>query len=118
MKNKYKLKRPYERKVRFDLEENNYINTKIEQSPFKNFQNFALHMLIQGEINYVDYSELQSLTSEVRRLGNNINQIAKLAHQFNEISSADILDMTSSIQKLTQLVLEEVPKKKSERKNE
>ncbi|WP_366533597.1 plasmid mobilization relaxosome protein MobC (plasmid) [Carnobacterium maltaromaticum] len=117
MEVKYKLKRPHGRIIRFDSEENEYINHKIEQSPFKSFQNFALHMLIQGEINYIDYSELNSLTSEVRRLGNNVNQIAKLAHQFNEISGQDVKELKVAIQELTQLVLEELPnEKKEERK--
>lgn len=118
MEKTYKLKRPHERKVRFDSEENDYIKHKIEQSPFKNFQNFALHMLIQGEINYIDYSELNNLTSEVRRLGNNVNQIAKLAHQFNEISGEDVKELKGAIQELTHLVLEELPNiKMEERKN-
>lgn len=107
-----KRKRYIPKKVRFDSAENEYIKRKIEQSPFNNFQNFALHMLIQGEIKYTDYSELNYLTSEVRRLGNNVNQIAKLAHQFNEISSQDINDLKLEIQKLTQLVVEELPNKK------
>lgn len=109
-----KRKRYIPRKVRFDSEENDYIIRKIEQSPFNNFQNFALHMLIQGEINYIDYSELHHLTSEVRRLGNNVNQIAKLAHQFNEISGEDVKELKSAIQELTHLVLEELPNKKME----
>lgn len=114
MAKEYKLRRPHERKVRFDKAENEYISRKVEQSPYKNFQNFALHMLIQGEIKYTDYSELQYLTSEVRRLGNNVNQIAKLAHQFKEISSEDVTELTDAIKNLTTLVLEELPKKKKE----
>lgn len=114
MADKYKLKRPKQRIIRFSPKENEYINKKIQESPFNNFQNFALHLLIQGEINYVDYSELQSLTSEVRRLGNNVNQIAKLAHQFKEISSEDVTDLTTAIENLTHLVMEELPKKTKE----
>jgi SepF-like predicted cell division protein (DUF552 family) len=110
----YKLKRPKPRIIRFSQEENEYINKKIEASPFNNFQNFALHMLIQGEIIYVDYSELQNLTSEVRRLGNNVNQIAKLAHQFKEISSEDVTALTTAIENLTHLVMDELPKKTKE----
>ena len=48
MENKQKLKRPIQRIVRLSEEENNLIKRKIEESFFPNFQNFALHLLIQG----------------------------------------------------------------------
>ena len=65
MENKQKLKRPIQRIVRLSEEENNLIKRKIEESFFPNFQNFALHLLIQGEIRHVDYSELNRLTTEI-----------------------------------------------------
>ncbi|MCW2282203.1 hypothetical protein M2256_002748 [Lactococcus lactis] len=61
MPKKYKLKQPIERKVRFSEEENEYLNQKIERSPFNNFQNYARILLITVEIKMVDYSELQRL---------------------------------------------------------
>ncbi len=76
MENKQKLKRPIQRKIRFSKEENELINRKIEESFFPNFQNFALHLLIQGEIRHVDYSELNRLTTEIHKIGININQMA------------------------------------------
>ncbi len=42
-------------------------------------------MLITGEIVNVDYSELK-LNQEVSRIGNNVNQMVRLANQFEEIS--------------------------------
>ena len=47
-------------------------------------------MLITGEAKIVDYSELKKLNGQINRLGNNINQIVKLAHYFDEISNEDI----------------------------
>ena len=90
MKKNYKLKRPIERKIRFNEKENEYIKKKIEKSPFNNFQNFARTLLIQGEIKNVDFSELKQLNFELSKIGNNINQIAKLANQFEEVSQEDV----------------------------
>lgn len=101
MVNNYTLKRPVERKVRFSEKENQFINKKIEESLFPNFQNFALHMLIQGEVRHVDYTELKNLTTEVRRIGININQIVKLSNQFNEISTEDIINLQNELVNLT-----------------
>src|SRR5699024_2030734 len=81
-----------------------YLNKKIEDSPFNNFQNFARILLLTGEVKIVDYSSLQQLNGEVNRIGNNINQIAKLAHQFDEISEADIFDLLDELQKIKRIV--------------
>lgn len=58
-------------------------------------------MLIQGEVRHVDYNELKNLTTEVHRVGVNINQIVKLANQFNDISRNDILNLQNELTKLT-----------------
>ena len=58
MNSKYKLKRPYERKVRFSKEENEYLKKRIEKSPFNNFQNYARILCLTGEINLSYYTEL------------------------------------------------------------
>jgi hypothetical protein len=104
MSNNYQLKRPLARKVRFSKEENDYINRRILESPFKNFQNFARIMLLTGEIKMIDYTELHSLNNEVNRIGNNVNQLAKLAHRFDEISSEDIQKLTDTMCELKRLV--------------
>ena len=104
MEEKEKRKRPIQKKVRFKQDEMDYINQKIADSPFNNFQNFARILLITGEVKIVDYSKLNELNSQINRIGNNINQIAKLAHQFEEISSEDILNLTNELSSLKQVV--------------
>ncbi|MQW23440.1 MULTISPECIES: plasmid mobilization relaxosome protein MobC [unclassified Lactococcus] len=104
MENKYKLNRPIERKVRLNEQENEYIKKKIEASPFNNFQNFARTLLIQGEIKTTDYSELFTLNKQVSAIGNNINQVVRLANQFDEISKEDILDLQNQIQEVKDMV--------------
>lgn len=104
MTHQSKLKRPIQRVIRFNQNENDYINKKIEDSPFKNFQNFARTLLIMGEVKVYDYSELKSLVSEVNKVGNNINQIVKLANQFDEVSAQDIQNLTATLTQLQQTV--------------
>ena len=84
-KNRYRNK---ERKVRFTEEENQYLLKKIRQSGLNNFQNYALKMLLNGQIVTIDYSELLNLRKEINKIGQNINQLTKYANTFNE--SADI----------------------------
>lgn len=103
MKNIKRL-RYIEKKVRLTKEEDEYIRKKVEQSPFNNFQNFARLMLITGEVKMVDYSELKKLNGQINRVGNNINQIAKLAHYFDEISNEDIQEIKQNINYMKSLV--------------
>lgn len=90
--------------IRFTEEEKQYIDSKVSLSRMGDFQTYALHMLIQGEVKTVDYSSLNQLVGEVRRIGSNINQVAKLAHQFSEIATDDIKQLTEVMEKLNQLV--------------
>ena len=108
MAKKYNLKRPIEKKVRFRDEEWEYIKVKIKKSPFKNFQNFARLLIITGEIKNVDYSQLIGLNQEVARVGNNINQMARLANQFKEISPEDIQYLIKEVEALKGMVRENI----------
>ena len=96
--------RKIQRLVRFSKDENDYLKKKIERSPFNNFQNYARILLLTGEVKMVDYSELQRLNGEVNRIGNNINQMAKLAHQFKEISEEDVNDLTQQLQEIQKMI--------------
>lgn len=109
-----KRTRSHQRLIRFNDEENDYINAKVEASPFNNFQNFARILLITGEVHFTDYSELKALNYEVNRIGNNINQLAKLAHEFQEISPADIQQLQAQMSNLTALVSEQLMAAKKE----
>lgn len=104
--------------IRLTAEEDKFIRKKVEQSPFNNFQNFARIMLITGEAKIVDYSELKKLNGQINRLGNNINQIVKLAHYFDEISNEDIQEIKQNVNYMKALVEAALKEdKREERKN-
>jgi SepF-like predicted cell division protein (DUF552 family) len=104
MKKKENRKRPIQKKVWLNKEENDYLRKKIEASPYNNFQNFVRIMLITGEIVNVDYSELRKLNQEVSRIGNNVNQMVRLANQFEEISPDDVQTLISEVRNLQVMV--------------
>jgi hypothetical protein len=90
--------------MRFDENKWAYIKRKIEASPFNNFQNFARLLLITGEIHLTDYSHLEKLHFEVNRIGNNINQLTKLAHEYGEVSPMDIREVREMMVELDEKV--------------
>ncbi|PWI83020.1 plasmid mobilization relaxosome protein MobC [Enterococcus faecalis] len=105
---KNNLRRPIQKIVRFSKEENDYLKKKIEKSPFNNFQNYARILCLTGEIKLTDYSELYRLNSELNRIGNNVNQLARLAHQFNEISNEDVQQLLEMMHEIKTLVTEKL----------
>lgn len=104
MSEKQNRVRKKKRTFRLTEEENELLKRRINDSPYDNFQNYARHMLLAGKIHYVDYSELQQLKWEVNKIGNNINQMAKLANQFEEISQEDIDDLLDLIHQVEWMV--------------
>lgn len=104
MSEKQNRVRQKQRILRLTEEENELLKRRINDSPYDNFQNYARHMLLAGSIHYVDYSELQQLKWEVNKIGNNINQMAKLANQFEEISQEDIDDLLDLIHQVEWMV--------------
>ncbi|HBI2075868.1 TPA: plasmid mobilization relaxosome protein MobC [Enterococcus faecalis] len=105
---KNNLRRPIQKIVRFSKEENDYLKKKIEKSPFNNFQNYARILCLTGEIKLTDYSELYRLNSELNRIGNNVNQLARLAHQFDEISNEDVQQLLEMMHEVKTLVTEKL----------
>lgn len=109
--------RKIQRLIRLTKEEDNYLKTRIKESPYSNFQNYARHLLLAGEIKYVDYTELKQLKWEINKIGNNINQVVRLANQFEDISQEDIEDLLKTIKQIEMLVgnkLEEEIRKERE----
>jgi ltrF len=106
-----------EKKIRFTSQENDYLKNRINESPYNNFQNYARHLLLAGEIKFVDYTELKQLKWEINKIGNNINQVVRLANQFEDISQEDIEDLLKTIKQIEMLVgnkLEEEIRKERE----
>ena len=65
----------------------------------------------------MDYTELKQLKWEINKIGNNINQVVKLANQFEDISQEDIEDLLKTIKQIEMLVgnkLEEEIRKERE----
>ena len=69
-----KRNRYIEKKIRLRPDENNYIKNKMDNAGRSNFNAFALEMLIQGQVNIVDFKSLSDLKIAIDRVGKNINQ--------------------------------------------
>ena len=95
--------------IRLDEYEDKFIMDKVSESGIKSFQNYARHMLIQGEIIKHDYSELIGVRKEVSAIGRNVNQIVKYANHNKEISINEmkyLIDAVDEVKKLIASIIE------------
>lgn len=88
------LLRPIQLKLRVNLEERKKIEEKMELAQIDNFSLFARLMLLSGEVRVIDFKEIQAIRYEVNRIGVNINQLIKLAHEKRNVGDNDLRKIT------------------------
>ena len=103
-----KRNRYIEKKIRLRPDENNYIINKMDNAGRKNFNAFALEMLIQGQVTIVDFKTLNDLKIAIDRVGKNINQIAKKVNESGDISKSDIDETKNLLKEIEKVVYQTI----------
>ena len=103
-----KRNRYIEKKIRLRPDENNYIKNKMDNAGRKNFNAFALEMLIQGQVTIVDFKSLSDLKIAIDRVGKNINQIAKKVNETGDVSKSDIDETKKLLKKIETVVYQSI----------
>ncbi|HEL1566216.1 TPA: plasmid mobilization relaxosome protein MobC [Streptococcus suis] len=91
-------------------EENQLLNHRVKMSRHKDFSSYARHILLhprKKEI-LVDTSGLQDLVVQIRRIGNNINQITKVAHQTGDVTMEQVMEVENQVLELDRLIQAEL----------
>ena len=83
-------KRKILKKVFVDLEENEKILENMVKARSENFSAYARELLLNGEINIIDFENIREIKFEINKIGNNINQIVKLGNEKREITKSDL----------------------------
>ena len=103
-----KRNRYIEKKIRLRPDENNYIKNKMDNAGRKNFNAFALEMLIQGQVNIVDFKSLSDLKIAIDRVGKNVNQIAKKVNESGDVSKSDIDETKNLLKEIEKVVYQTI----------
>ena len=103
-----KRNRYIEKKIRLRPDENNYIKNKMDNAGRKNFNAFALEMLIQGQVTIVDFKSLSELKIAIDRVGKNINQIAKKVNETGDVSKSDIDETKKLLKEIETVVYQSI----------
>ncbi len=91
------------RKMTFRLNEKEYeqIKEKVEESGISQ-QQFLLKTALEKEIIHI--KEFQALIFQLKKIGVNINQIAKHCNETGVISNDDMIEIKEGVNKLWQLL--------------
>lgn len=74
----------------------------------KNFNAFALEMLIQGQVTIVDFKSLSDLKIAIDRVGKNVNQIAKKVNETGDVSKSDIDETKKLLKEIETVVYQSI----------
>lgn len=106
MENRYRTKL---KKVFLSDSELSQLKHCIDQSGCQSFSEYARRTLLDPGMNFItiDTTGYQDLIFELKRIGNNINQIARSVNQSQLISSEELQDLKKGI---ADLIISEVEK--------
>ena len=99
--------RSVSRLLRLTPQENALLEQKIQQSGIKNREAFMRKMLLEGYVLSLELPELKEILRLTRYTSNNVNQIARHAHETGRYYIEDIEQMVRN-QEAIQDVLKEV----------
>ncbi|OXT14025.1 plasmid mobilization relaxosome protein MobC [Streptococcus sp. KR] len=87
----------------------NQLNRNIDQSSCQSFSEYARRTLLDPGMNFItiDTNGYQDLAFELKRIGNNINQIARSVNQSQLISSEELQELKKGIAELIKEVEKE-----------
>ena len=101
---KEKRKRYIQKLIRLTPEENEQIKIAMIQMNAPSFQYYAKNQLVQGKLVQIDFSELKNLRVAVKRIGSNINQIAKHANENQTITPEELAQVLELLSDLKEMV--------------
>lgn len=70
------------------------IESKMRQLGTKNREAYLRKMAIDGYVVKLDVPELKEIVSLMRRMSNNVNQIARRANETGRVYEVDVADVT------------------------
>lgn len=87
-------------------EEYNIISQKMALTHAKSMRAYLTRMAIHGYMVEVDLSQLDRLTTELSRIGNNLNQLSRRANETKSIYGNDIQAIRGDVEEIKGALLE------------
>jgi hypothetical protein len=83
--------------------ERELIGEKMRLLDTDNLSAYMRKMAIDGYIINADWTDIKAMTSEIQKIGVNVNQIAKRVNSFGSIYAADIDELKEALSEIWRL---------------
>lgn len=105
-----KKKRLRQLKQEFYISESeaSLLDRKMAEAGIRNKSAYLRKMALDGYIIRQDYRALKGVTNELSRIGNNLNQMAKIANTYHDINRSELETIEGDIKKIWQLLTSQV----------
>ncbi len=81
-------------------DETRQLRQKMEEAGVENQSAYLRKMALDGYCINLDISDIQEMTGQIRRLGNNLNQYAKRANETGNIYAADVEELKDRLNEI------------------
>lgn len=81
-------------------EEVKFMDKKMQEAGIRNKSAYLRKMALDGYIIRIDFKELQKFIDALSRIGNNLNQIAKVANTYGEVSMPEVKEFEEEAMKI------------------
>ena len=85
-----------------------FLDKKMTEAGIRNKSAYLRKMALDGYIIRQDYGVLKGVTNELNRIGNNLNQMAKIANTYHDINRSELDAIQGDIQKIWKFLISQV----------
>lgn len=93
-------KRNVQLKFFISPEEAEFIEKKMQEAGIRNKSAYLRKMALDGYIIRVDFTELQKFIDALNRIGNNLNQMTKIANTYGDVDQSGLKDIEKDIDRI------------------
>lgn len=88
--------------LRFSADEIDFLRKKMHEAGIQNREAYLRKMALDGYIVRQDYSVLKGMICELNRIGNNLNQMTKIANTYGDIDQSELKNIEKGIDRIWQ----------------
>ena len=88
--------------LRFSADEIDFLRKKMHEAGIQNREAYLRKMALDGYIVRQDYSVLKGMIYELNRIGNNLNQMTKIANTYDDIDQSELKNIEKGIDRIWQ----------------
>ena len=89
--------------LRLSDDENRILEAKMKATNMPSKSATIRQLIIEAMLYEVDYRELRGIDTQLARIGNNINQIAKRANETRSIYEAEVIELKKEFKEICRL---------------